>query len=467
MSHLASLTPHFMMDSQKKHADEFWKLFHKAKIHSNAGSEDGDDDVVSVYTGSGISTPNRRRDRSEEREKGPERDPMKVFTHDISTNIFRRLSQQDLKQCHRVSRRWRKSQVINYIWFEIYRQRFFDGETTSSLQGKWTRRESRQDWKLQYKSANRRPFESAVVEQLERTVTPSQMRESEWAAQANRAPPTKNEQREEYKQLKGRKPRNKGVRGENASRGIRDESGLINFYGQEDRERRVLLFACRNCNFEEGAIEARVYRNDLMRQSKEEAGVTQDLGRDPTLPRTSIECPKCSTNQVVFFQDQSKPIYATLAIFIFDDLWLGYQGRYRNLKTYLPRPPQRSFSVDELAQYDGRDGRDIYLAIDGLVFDVTANPRIYGPGGMYHAAVAKDAARAFVTNCFKDQPTNDLRGLTDKELDQIKGWQSFFDNNKKYNLIGTVDSPPIDPDSPIPEDCGFKTKTKKTSNKEL
>ena len=102
------------MDSQKKHADEFWKLFHKAKIHSNGGSEDGDDDVVSVYTGSGISTPNRRRDRSEEREKGPERDPMKVFTHDICTNIFRRLSQQDLKQCHRVSRRWRKSQVINY-----------------------------------------------------------------------------------------------------------------------------------------------------------------------------------------------------------------------------------------------------------------------------------------------------------------------------------------------------------------
>lgn len=129
-------------------------------------------------------------------------------------------------------------------------------------------------------------------------------------------------------------------------------------------------------------------------------------------------------------------VYATLAIFIFDDLLLGYQGKWKNLKSYLPRPPQRSFSVEELAKYDGRDGSDIYLAVDGLVFDVTNNPRIYGPGGMYHAAVAKDAARAFVTNCFKDQPTHDLRGLTEKELSQVKGWQSFFDNHKKYTLVG-------------------------------
>ncbi|EOR04185.1 DNA-directed RNA polymerase II subunit RPB9 [Wallemia ichthyophaga EXF-994] len=397
---MTSPSLHAVMESQKKHADEFWKLFHKAKIHSDAPSEDGEDDVVSVYTGSGISTPNRRRDRSEER-IGPERDPMKIFTHDISTNIFRRLSQQDLKQCHRVCKRWRRSQVINYIWFEIYRQRFFDGESTQSLQGKWTRRESRQDWKLMYKSANRRPFESAVVEQLERSITPSQIREAQWDAEANKPPPTKNEQREEYKLLKGRKPRSKGVRGENTSKG-------------EDRERRVLLFACRNCNFEEAAVEARVYRNDLMTQSKEEAGVTQDLGKDPTLPRTSIECPKCTTNQVVFFQDQSKRTETRMTLFF------------------------RSFSVDQLADFNGRNGKDIYLAVNGLVFDVSSNPRIYGPGGMYHAAVAKDAARAFVTNCFKDQPTHDLRGLTEKELSQVKGWQSFFDNHPKYMLVGGI-----------------------------
>ncbi|TIC21115.1 cytochrome b5 [Wallemia mellicola] len=257
-------------------------------------------------------------------------------------------------------------------------------------------------------------------------------------------------------------------------------------YPREDRERRTLLFACRNCNFEESAVEARVYRNDLMRQSKEEAGVTQDLGKDPTLPRTNIECPKCLSSQSVFFQDQSKrtetrmtlfymfkwlfyafAIYLTLALFLFDDIFLGYKGKYRNLKTYLPRPPQRKFTPEELANYDGTHGDEIYLAVDGLVFDVSANKRIYGPGGMYHAATGKDAARAFVTNCFKDQATYDTRGLDEKELSQIKSWQAFFDNHKNYNLIGTVENPAIDPSTPIPEDCGFKLKAKTPKGGEL
>ena len=29
-------------------------------------------------------------------------------------------------------------------------------------------------------------------------------------------------------------------------------------------------------------------------------------------------------------------VYSVIAIFIFDDIFLGYQGKYRNLKTYLP-----------------------------------------------------------------------------------------------------------------------------------
>ena len=114
------------------------------------------------------------------------------------------------------------------VWFEIYRQTFFDNETSSSVQNKWTRRESKEDWKLRYKSAIRRPFESAVLEQIQRSVTPSQMREAQWDAEANQAGPTKNEQREAYKSLGGRKPKNKGVRGENTAKiNARDESGYI------------------------------------------------------------------------------------------------------------------------------------------------------------------------------------------------------------------------------------------------
>ncbi|HBP38314.1 MAG TPA: cytochrome B5 [Clostridiales bacterium] len=32
---------------------------------------------------------------------------------------------------------------------------------------------------------------------------------------------------------------------------------------------------------------------------------------------------------------------------------------------------ERSFTIDELAQYDGLEGRKAYIAVDGVVYDVT------------------------------------------------------------------------------------------------
>jgi hypothetical protein len=38
----------------------------------------------------------------------------------------------------------------------------------------------------------------------------------------------------------------------------------------------------------------------------------------------------------------------------------------------------------DLKQYDGTDAeRPIYLAINGTIFDVSASPAFYGPGGHY------------------------------------------------------------------------------------
>jgi len=39
----------------------------------------------------------------------------------------------------------------------------------------------------------------------------------------------------------------------------------------------------------------------------------------------------------------------------------------------------------QLANYDGSDpAKPIYLAVRGEVFDVSANPRMYGKGGAYN-----------------------------------------------------------------------------------
>jgi len=64
--------------------------------------------------------------------------------------------------------------------------------------------------------------------------------------------------------------------------------------------------------------------------------------------------------------------------------------------------------------YDGTDvTKPIYLALNGSLYDVSASRHTYGPGGSYHFFAGRDAARAFVTGCFEEDLTADLRGVED------------------------------------------------------
>lgn len=52
----------------------------------------------------------------------------------------------------------------------------------------------------------------------------------------------------------------------------------------------------------------------------------------------------------------------------------------------------RTLTVDELKEYDGTDVTlPIYLALDGLVYDVSAGQEFYAPGGAYHYLAGKDS----------------------------------------------------------------------------
>ncbi|KAL7423589.1 hypothetical protein Q5752_001169 [Cryptotrichosporon argae] len=117
------------------------------------------------------------------------------------------------------------------------------------------------------------------------------------------------------------------------------------------------------------------------------------------------------------------------------------------------RPRLRVVGPDELAAHDGRDGAPVWLAVDGDVYDVSANRRIYGKGGGYNMMAGRDASRAFITGCFQTHLTHDLRGLSADQLKALEHWKSFFSNHEKYTKIGTVLLPPIDPASPIPPPC--------------
>ena len=54
-------------------------------------------------------------------------------------------------------------------------------------------------------------------------------------------------------------------------------------YPKEDPDTHRLQFACRTCTFSEEAQSACVFRNELNNSVGETAGVTQDVGSDPTV----------------------------------------------------------------------------------------------------------------------------------------------------------------------------------------
>ncbi|KAH8830547.1 hypothetical protein DL96DRAFT_1593381 [Flagelloscypha sp. PMI_526] len=156
-------------------------------------------------------------------------------------------------------------------------------------------------------------------------------------------------------------------------------------------------------------------------------------------------------------------VYALLIVLLAGKFFVGSwtwgteleNNKWLKVKTYFP-DKERLFSEHMLAGFDGSvPGRPIYLAIDGEVYDVSEGSA-YQPGGSYAHFAGVDGARAFATGCFKEHRTHDLRGLSEKDLKAIQHWKDFYANHKTYRKIGRVSHRPIDPSSPIPEDCKKK-----------
>ncbi|KAI1621112.1 dihydrofolate reductase [Exophiala viscosa] len=128
-----------------------------------------------------------------------------------------------------------------------------------------------------------------------------------------------------------------------------------------------------------------------------------------------------------------------------------------------------NLTPDQLALFNGSDpSKPIYLAINGTIFDVSEGRHTYGPGGSYEVFAGRDASRAFVTGCFLEDRTGDLRGAeeiyipiedpdeeissgarktrAEKErreakkrvLQEVAKWEAFYRNHKKYFEVGKL-----------------------------
>ncbi len=82
--------------------------------------------------------------------------------------------------------------------------------------------------------------------------------------------------------------------------------------------------------------------------------------------------------------------------------FFGFVNYYINSKTPLPTEASsnqvnqevtKTITAEELKKYDGTDPKlPIYIALDGLIYDVTAGSKFYTPGGPYHYLAGKDSS---------------------------------------------------------------------------
>ncbi|TFK99647.1 hypothetical protein BDV98DRAFT_550929 [Pterulicium gracile] len=164
-------------------------------------------------------------------------DPLRTLPTELSQRIFGALSIKDLARCARVCKRWRRSQSINYVWFLHYRKDNFCDDSLPP--GKWTKRESKQNWRVIHLSTVAQRSTETYSSPPSRGVsntnyssgghsgsgdqTPREVREERWRAEAEgAAKPGKVEMRSMYKEMGGRKAKTKtkmGREGEQRDKG--------------------------------------------------------------------------------------------------------------------------------------------------------------------------------------------------------------------------------------------------------
>jgi len=100
---------------------------------------------------------------------------------------------------------------------------------------------------------------------------------------------------------------------------------------------------------------------------------------------------------------------------------------------------ERVLTKTELALYDGSDGSPgLYLAMMGVVYDVSKGKEYYGPGGGYSFFAGKDSTRAFVSGQFDEEGlVEDVSGLSSGDYLGLEEWGSFYE--KDYVRVGLLE----------------------------
>ncbi|KAK7103798.1 uncharacterized protein [Littorina saxatilis] len=103
-------------------------------------------------------------------------------------------------------------------------------------------------------------------------------------------------------------------------------------------------------------------------------------------------------------------------------------------------PLPKIFTADDIAEFDGSDpSKPIYMAVKGVVFDVTSGKRFYGKESDYNVLTGKDATRGCAKMSLEPEDlTHDLSGLSPETL---KSLDEIFEGTyvEKYPIVGYMD----------------------------
>jgi membrane-associated progesterone receptor component len=104
----------------------------------------------------------------------------------------------------------------------------------------------------------------------------------------------------------------------------------------------------------------------------------------------------------------------------------------------------RDFTLEQLREFDGTDGKKIYISLKYDVYDVTKAGHMYGPDASYSCFAGREASCAMAKMSFEEVDLSNHKhdDLTPFEKSTLNDWIDKFKYYKSYPVVGRVSIPP-------------------------
>ena len=140
--------------------------------------------------------------------------------------------------------------------------------------------------------------------------------------------------------------------------------------------------------------------------------------------------------------------FILLALFIL----LAYYRLRPTPPVTLPKGPPpvvfQTYTPRTLLKSNGENGKPVYLAVKGKVYDVSPGRNFYGPGGPYENFAGRDATRGLACQSFDedmltkdlDGPLDDCKDLDKDQLENLHGWVERFDEKVSVQIVSLANT---------------------------